>query len=37
VGVGLSRWLCWSISGVAVGMLPATYLLTCWSVSPKQV
>jgi hypothetical protein len=37
VGVSLFRGLCWVIPGVAVGILRATYLLTCWSVSPKQV
>jgi hypothetical protein len=37
VGVSLSRGLCWFIPGVAVGILCAAYLLTCWSVSPKQV
>jgi hypothetical protein len=31
--VSLSRWLCWFI----VGILRATYLLTCWSASPMQV
>jgi hypothetical protein len=31
----LSRGLCWFIPGV--GTLCATYLLTCWSASPKQV
>jgi hypothetical protein len=36
-GVILSRWLCLFIPGVAVGVLHATYLLTCWSVSPKQI
>jgi hypothetical protein len=35
--VSLSRGLCWFISGVAVGVLCAAYLLTCWSVSLKQV
>jgi hypothetical protein len=29
--VSLSRVLCWFIPGVAVGILCATYLLTCWS------
>jgi hypothetical protein len=29
--------LCWYIPRVAVGVLHATYLLTCWSASPKQV
>jgi hypothetical protein len=37
VGVSLSRELCWSISGVGVGIPRAAYLLTCWSASPKQV
>jgi hypothetical protein len=37
VGVGPSRGLCWFIPGVAVGVPCATYLLTYWSVSPKQV
>jgi hypothetical protein len=37
VGVRLSRKLFWFIPGVAVGILHATYLLTCWSASPKQV
>jgi hypothetical protein len=37
VGVRLSRGLCWSIPGVAVGMPHDTYLLTCWSASLKQV
>jgi hypothetical protein len=37
VGVRLSRRLCWFIPGVAVGVLCATYLLTCWSVSPNEV
>jgi hypothetical protein len=37
VGVSLSRGLCWFIPGVAVGVPCTTYLLTCWSVSPKQV
>jgi hypothetical protein len=38
-----ARWgqfvqgLCWFIPGVAVGVPRATYLLTGWSVSPKQV
>jgi hypothetical protein len=36
-GVSLSRGLCWFIPGVAVVILHATYFLTCWSVSPKQV
>jgi hypothetical protein len=36
-GVSLSRGLCWYIPGVAVGILCAAYLLTCWSVSPKKV
>jgi hypothetical protein len=35
---GQSVWgVCWFISGVAVGILHATYLLTCRSVFPKQV
>jgi hypothetical protein len=33
----LSRGLCWFIPGVAVGIPCAAYLITCWSVSPKQV
>jgi hypothetical protein len=37
VGVSLSRGLCWFITGVAVGILYAAYLLTCWPASPKQV
>jgi hypothetical protein len=37
VGVSLSRELCWFIPGVAMGILRASYLLTCWSASPKQV
>jgi hypothetical protein len=37
VGVSLSGGLCWFIPGVAVGILHASYLLTCWSASPKQV
>jgi hypothetical protein len=37
VEVSLPRGLCWFIPGVAVGIPCATYLLTCWSVSPKQV
>jgi hypothetical protein len=36
-GVSLSRGLCWFIPEVAVGVLCATLLLTCWSVSPKQI
>jgi hypothetical protein len=36
-GFSLSRRLCWFISGVAVGILHAASLLTCWSGSPKQV
>jgi hypothetical protein len=36
-GVSLSWGLCWFIPGVDVGILCATYLLTCWSVSPKEV
>jgi hypothetical protein len=35
--VNLSRGLCWFIPGVAVGVPHATYLLTCWSASPKWV
>jgi hypothetical protein len=35
--VSLSRELYWFIPGVAVGIPHATYLLTCWSASPKQV
>jgi hypothetical protein len=35
--VSLPRGLCWFIPGVAVGILHAAYLLTCWSASPKQV
>jgi hypothetical protein len=35
-GFSLSRGLCWFIPGVAVGLLNAAYLLTCWSASPKQ-
>jgi hypothetical protein len=37
VGVSLSRGLCWFIPVVAVGVPCGTYLLTCWSASPKQV
>jgi hypothetical protein len=37
VGVSLPRGLCCFISGVAVGILHATYLLNCWSALPKQV
>jgi hypothetical protein len=37
VGVSLSRGLCWFILGVVMGVPRATYLLTCWSASPKQV
>jgi hypothetical protein len=37
VGVSLSRGLCWFIPGVAVRILRATYLLTCWSACLKQV
>jgi hypothetical protein len=37
VGVGLSRRVCWFIPGLGEGVPHATYLLTCWSVSPKQV
>jgi hypothetical protein len=36
-GVILSRGLYWLIPGVAVGVLCAAYLLTCWSASPQQV
>jgi hypothetical protein len=36
-GVSLSRGLYLFIPGVAVGIPRATYLLTCWPVSPKQV
>jgi hypothetical protein len=36
-GVSLSRGLCWLIPGVAMGVPHVTYLLTCWSASPKQV
>jgi hypothetical protein len=36
-GVRLSRELCWFIPGVAAGVPHAAYLLTHWSVSPKQV
>jgi hypothetical protein len=36
-GVRLSRELCLFIPEVAVGELSAVYLLTCWSVSAKQV
>jgi hypothetical protein len=36
VGVSLFRELCWFIPGVAVWIQCATYLLTFWSVSPKQ-
>jgi hypothetical protein len=36
-GVGLSRGLCCFILGVAVGVPCGAYLITCWSVSPKQV
>jgi hypothetical protein len=35
--VSLFRGLWWFIPGVAVGILCATYFLTCWSASPKQV
>jgi hypothetical protein len=37
VGVILSRGLCWFTPDVAVGILHDTYLLTLWSLSPKQV
>jgi hypothetical protein len=36
-GVSLSSMLCWFIPGVAVGIPRAAYLLTCWSLSRKQV
>jgi hypothetical protein len=35
--VSLSRELCWFIPGVVMWVPHATYLLTCWSASPKQV
>jgi hypothetical protein len=35
-GRSLSWGLCWFIPGVAVGITHVTYLLTCWSASPKQ-
>jgi hypothetical protein len=35
-GVRLSSGLCWFIPGVAVEIPCATYLLTCWSASPKH-
>jgi hypothetical protein len=35
--VSLFRGLCWFISGVAVGIPHATYLLMFWSASLKQV
>jgi hypothetical protein len=35
--VSLSRGLCWFVPEVAVEVLHAAHLLTCWSVSPKQV
>jgi hypothetical protein len=35
-GINLSRGLCWFTPGVAVGVLCATHLLTCWSAPPKQ-
>jgi hypothetical protein len=35
--VSLSKGLYLFIPGVAVGILCAAYLLTCWSASPKQV
>jgi hypothetical protein len=34
--VSLSSRLCWFIPGVAVGILPAAYLLTCWSAECLQ-
>jgi hypothetical protein len=37
VEFSLSRELCWFISRVAVGIWCVTYLLTCWSASPKKV
>jgi hypothetical protein len=36
-GVCLSRGLYWFIPGVAVGVPCAACLLSCWSMSPKQV
>jgi hypothetical protein len=36
-GVSLSRGLCWFIPVVTVGIPHAAYLLTCWSVFPKQI
>jgi hypothetical protein len=36
-GVTLPRGLCWFTPRVALGVLCATSLLICWSVSPKQV
>jgi hypothetical protein len=35
--VSPSRRICWFILGVAVGVLCASFLLTCWSTSPRQV
>jgi hypothetical protein len=37
VWVRLSRGLCWFIPSAAVGITCVMYLLTCWSVSPKNV
>jgi hypothetical protein len=37
VGVSLSRVLCCFIPRVAVEVLCATYLLTCWFASPKEI
>jgi hypothetical protein len=37
IGFSLSSGLCWFIPEVAVAILNAAYLLTCWSASPKQV
>jgi hypothetical protein len=37
VVVSLPRGLWWFIPGVAVGILHATYLLTCWSAASKKV
>jgi hypothetical protein len=37
MGVSLSRGLGWFILRIAVGIPRATYLLTCWSASLKQV
>jgi hypothetical protein len=36
-GVSLCSGLCWFIPEVAVWILHAAYLLSCWSASPKQV